>query len=840
MKQLLITLLIASTAFGVVERQYSPNRFATDGSTTEFNFNFTIKQSSDIQVWLVDSTTLVPTLLTLTTDYSLSATNNDFDGGGEITTVATYASGSDIVATLNPALVQTADFRRGQGIPEETLENILDRHTISNQALSAIQDISLRAPVTDDNPSLTLPNSVDRASGTLGFDSNGDATIITATLGTANVSAFMETVLVDVNAYNAMTTLNGIPVYNIRTYGAEGDATTDDTNSVNLAIDAAVADGGGIVWCPPGTYRLTSAIDVPDDLQIIGAGAPGSNSDTLTIFNIDHAGNGFELLSTNALAIPFQIRLSGFEVTKFGLSDDGTGVGIKIYSTGGQVNSAWVIDNLMIRNFATGLYINASVMGRVEQVMIWNSTDYGIYMYGPTETLGPHDCFFEHIWIQTAGKGIYFFGAQHTHTFEHIKIFDCVTRAIDTDNTQSKLRIVFRELMFEVNDMTDGLINILHGKNWVFENLNVSEAFTPLFTSTTDTYVANITCRNVFLSKGGSGEAEASPGSAIGIGGLTIENMNQGSYNARTSSRMDDIIINKKEDHTLVQAPSLVTGSMYGQTVITPGFQSGVGKEQLITDVGQQLDNAYWTASGTAAVAASQTDPYGGSNAYKLTGTGKLTKAGITATDPSDMTYVFQIWAKANVVSTASVKLTLQHDGTTFKRRTFFLNRDEWTMCYITVRPINDDTDSLTVVIENLAANTTNGVFLFEPCLYQSDVPNIFQKNSDSLTSAEPIVRRWGIYEQPTISTLANDATPSILFNTKWLTGGTTTITDFDDGVLGQVITVIAEHSLTITDGTNIILNGSANFTMTATDTLTLIQKADGKWYETGRGDNGA
>jgi hypothetical protein len=88
------------------------------------------------------------------------------------------------------------------------------------------------------------------------------------------------------------------------------------------------------------------------------------------------------------------------------------------------------------------------------------------------------------------------------------------------------------------------------------------------------------------------------------------------------------------------------------------------------------------------------------------------------------------------------------------------------------------------------------------------------------------------------IVTLDDDATPSVSGVTKALTGGTTTITDFDDGVTGQVLMLISEHAITITDGTNIFLNGSANFVMAATDTLTLIQKADGKWYELSRSDN--
>jgi len=92
---------------------------------------------------------------------------------------------------------------------------------------------------------------------------------------------------------------------------------------------------------------------------------------------------------------------------------------------------------------------------------------------------------------------------------------------------------------------------------------------------------------------------------------------------------------------------------------------------------------------------------------------------------------------------------------------------------------------------------------------------------------------------QQDIATLANDATPSVLGIGKYvLTGGTTTITDLDDGYTGQEITIMAEHTITITDGTNIFLNGAANFDMADTDTLTLVCKSDNKWYEVARSDN--
>lgn len=91
----------------------------------------------------------------------------------------------------------------------------------------------------------------------------------------------------------------------------------------------------------------------------------------------------------------------------------------------------------------------------------------------------------------------------------------------------------------------------------------------------------------------------------------------------------------------------------------------------------------------------------------------------------------------------------------------------------------------------------------------------------------------------PKITNLTNDATPSVLNQTLVVSGGTTTITDFDDGVVGQTFTLRAAHALTITHNASIIvLNGGANFTMAAGDTLTLSMFTDQVWHEVGRSDN--
>ena len=45
--------------------------------------------------------------------------------------------------------------------------------------------------------------------------------------------------------------------FDVTTYGADASGTTDSTVAIQLAIDAAEAAGGGIVWMPAGTYRVS-------------------------------------------------------------------------------------------------------------------------------------------------------------------------------------------------------------------------------------------------------------------------------------------------------------------------------------------------------------------------------------------------------------------------------------------------------------------------------------------------------------------------------------------------------------------------------------------------------
>jgi polygalacturonase len=44
--------------------------------------------------------------------------------------------------------------------------------------------------------------------------------------------------------------------FNVKDFGAIGNGSGDDTKFIQAAIDAAIANNGGVVYFPPGTYPV--------------------------------------------------------------------------------------------------------------------------------------------------------------------------------------------------------------------------------------------------------------------------------------------------------------------------------------------------------------------------------------------------------------------------------------------------------------------------------------------------------------------------------------------------------------------------------------------------------
>ncbi|KWX71621.1 hypothetical protein AMQ84_27250 [Paenibacillus riograndensis] len=155
------------------------------------------------------------------------------------------------------------------------------------------------------------------------------------------------------NMLTNVRTWGGV-IYNVKEYGAVGDGVTDDTAAINSAIAAALANGGGQVFFPPGEYVISQTIFVPAKVNIVGSGSGENASLAKTILRINGDFVGIRVVGRN-------VKLSAFLLTIInglvGNTSDGIQIGDAISNAG-----RCIIDDVIVtspgRNGMTLIYGN--------------------------------------------------------------------------------------------------------------------------------------------------------------------------------------------------------------------------------------------------------------------------------------------------------------------------------------------------------------------------------------------------------------------------------------------------------------------------------------------------
>lgn len=96
--------------------------------------------------------------------------------------------------------------------------------------------------------------------------------------------------------------------FNVKSYGAKGDGTTDDYAAISAAITAA---GAGVVVLPPGTYRISHPLNLnTSGAMLLGA---GMSATTLTVLPADFGnfGNAFMIQGSGQNCRVADIHLDG-------------------------------------------------------------------------------------------------------------------------------------------------------------------------------------------------------------------------------------------------------------------------------------------------------------------------------------------------------------------------------------------------------------------------------------------------------------------------------------------------------------------------------------------------
>jgi len=128
-----------------------------NGNKTEFDFAFKIFAEGNLNVYKKDTTTLVATTQVLNTDYTVSILTSG--EGGTVTYATAPTSGEYSLIVRDLDIEQTTDIPPESNLPEEVLENSLDRLTMISQQLEDGQSRAISLPVTSSLSGVELPDA---------------------------------------------------------------------------------------------------------------------------------------------------------------------------------------------------------------------------------------------------------------------------------------------------------------------------------------------------------------------------------------------------------------------------------------------------------------------------------------------------------------------------------------------------------------------------------------------------------------------------------------------------------------------------------------------------------
>lgn len=144
--------------------------------------------------------------------------------------------------------------------------------------------------------------------------------------------------------------------FNVKTFGAVGDNVVNDRGAIQAAMDAAMNDGGGIVYFPPlggganDRYKITAKLDLRKGVSLLGAHALYSRISAHASDVAAYPVLTWQAAEADAQAFFIKNLAMGFE-------DYYENVDAKVLRwTGAPAPTMYIIENVWLRNGYYGFY----------------------------------------------------------------------------------------------------------------------------------------------------------------------------------------------------------------------------------------------------------------------------------------------------------------------------------------------------------------------------------------------------------------------------------------------------------------------------------------------------